>query len=269
MLPLIDMEAINLYNGNEPVSSPNRPPKEVLYMKRIVIACLMLCTLLLASAHAEPIVAIVEDAAGVPDAVIDQIIADYPEAEAILILKWLTAAVPQGLADQIASEHPDAVNIVVTGWQTPDSAKSVHSTIHYRDAARTTTAGPVVLEDQLLCTRAKGSVGPLASPFESTLSSKLTQTPQNEPLLVCAELGMTEYIRLSIPADQVFAGPDENAPQNSREYRVRWVGSTGQWTALFTPTDGSPEPVSGTWAEVEGCVVYAVDRSIEPLGGTP
>lgn len=232
-------------------------------MKHFALVCLLLCTLLLTAAHAEPIITIEDDAAGVPDAVVDQIIADYPEAEAIVVLKWLTAPFPQELADQIASEHPDAVNIVVTGWQTPDSAKSVHSTIYYQNAARTTTAGPVALEDQFLCTRAKGSFGPLASPFEYTLYSELTQTPQNEPLLVCAELGMMEYIRLSIPADKLFAGPDENAPQNSREYRVRWYGSTGQWTALFTPTDGAPEPVSGTWAEVEGYVVYAVDRMIQ------
>ena len=232
-------------------------------MKRL-FSLLTLLALLLTSALADPIVTASEEAKVMPEEVIQQLASDYPTADAITIVTWMDADLSEQMTEMIAADYPANVSVAATGWQTSFTARSSYQTIYYLNAARETTEDFIVLEDILLTTRAKGSHGPLDEAFDHTVASSLSQCSDGAPPLSFAELGMTEFLRAYIPAGEVFAGPAENSPCNSREYRIRWFGRTGTWNALYVPESGDYIPAFGEWTEVTGYVIYAIDRFIAP-----
>lgn len=202
-------------------------------MKRILLSILLMLCLIPAALADGPNVFVEEGAEGVPQEVIDQLAADYPGANIIHILHWTPPA------DGNIPAAPDDPNAVVL-------------------------TECATLEDVALLSCAKGGTKTSLEDVPLQLEAQVI-TKDGMTTLTAQSLGIDGSVSILIPEGTVFTGPEEASPNNSREYRVRWYGRTGEYhTLLVLNSDPAGKDVTATWTQPIGIIVYAVNRLVSP-----
>ncbi len=195
----------------------------------LLIGCLVLPV-----AAEGPEVLFADGTEDVPPILIEQLLADYPNAGAIHILRWNPG-------------HAETAGIGVT-----------------------VQAEDVTVKDMFVRTHAKGSYEILPENIEMSATTTFRGETSGECYFAAnlEGLGFGTHISVVFPEGSCYGGPDENSPWNSREYRVRWIGRTGTFP-LIQVMNSRPEgkEIICTWAQPIDTLEYAVDRFISPEGG--
>lgn len=158
----------------------------------------------------------------------------------------------------IRSENAYAISIVILecGYAEPSSLKK-----SYDNIKKTVTRSDSPLDDKFITSSAKGMTLSSSTKFESSVNSLVTGK------LNAKALGLTARLGFSMEPDYTLTGPPEYSKANTREYRVKFYGNTGTYTAA--ERSGLPggagmmmRDITGTWSEPLKYYIYAVDRAI-------
>ena len=212
------------------------------------LAFSLLFALLTSAAYAEshPAVDVAPSAAKVPQWVVDDLLSAYPDAAAIHIYDWH--------ADD-ARGRKQTINPLAYGWD-------------YEDISVKTTATGVTLHDVFLHSVAKGEESKLSATWSKTFSASLAITATEDSSVSSPSsgtLGVSGSVTATYSTSVTFFGPPESSPYNSREYRVRFYGNRGTWsaTAVRTVNPARRPRISGTWEKPLSYARYSIDKKIE------
>lgn len=183
--------------------------------------------------------------------------------------------VPAQVIEQLVKDNPDAVSIRITKW-TPSSSAVVSTrdfvgppAWYYISTTKSVTQSNVTLDDRHIISCAKGVTKTLTATFSHTVNSEISLSAsiggEGIPAAAAADLGIASSSTVTITTTVSYSGPPEDSEANSREFRVRWYGDSGNWSGtLQHVVSGETASASGTWTGVVGSVEYAVDRFITP-----
>ena len=203
----------------------------------VLVACVVLMCLNV-EAQGEPKVIIYGAASGIPNSVVAEIVAENPDAQEITFLKWENAVLDNELVMPLA------------GWT-------------YSDIVVKTGSTNVTLTDKFIISVAKGAKTTLSKEFSATVSASVNLSSsggQNTGKPSAGQLGVTAKCSVT----RQFSGPPESSTANSREYRARFIGDKGTWsaTAILQVNPTARPKINGTWSSPTKWAEYSIDKKI-------
>ena len=205
----------------------------------VLVACVVLMCLNV-EAQGEPKVTIYGAASGIPNSVVAEIVAENPDAQEITFLKWENAVLDNELVMPLA------------GWT-------------YSDIVVKTGSTNVTLADKFIISVAKGAKTTLSKEFSATVSASVNLSSsggQNKPS--AGQLGVAASVTAKCSVTRQFSGPPESSTANSREYRARFIGDKGTWsaTAILQVNPTARPKINGTWSSPTKWAEYSIDKKI-------
>ena len=207
----------------------------------VLVACVVLMCLNV-EAQGEPKVIIYGAASGIPNSVVAEIVAENPDAQEITFLKWENAVLDNELVMPLA------------GWT-------------YSDIVVKTGSTNVTLADKFIISVAKGAKTTLSKEFSATVSASVNLSSsggQNTGKPSAGQLGVAASVTAKCSVTWQFSGPPESSTANSREYRARFIGDKGTWsaTAILQVNPTARPKINGTWSSPTKWAEYSIDKKI-------
>lgn len=207
----------------------------------VLVACVVLMCLNV-EAQGEPKVIIYGAASGIPNSVVAEIVAENPDAQEITFLKWENAVLDNELIMPLA------------GWT-------------YSDIVVKTGSTNVTLTDKFIISVAKGEKTTLSKEFSATVSASVNLSSsggQNTSKPSAGQLGVAASVTAKCSVTRQFSGPPESSTANSREYRARFIGDKGTWsaTAILQVNPTARPKINGTWSSPTKWAEYSIDKKI-------
>lgn len=181
-------------------------------------------------------------ASGIPNSVVAEIVAENPDAQEITFLKWENAVLDNELVMPLA------------GWT-------------YSDIVVKTESTNVTLADKFIISVAKGAKTTLSKEFSATVSASVNLSSsggQNTGKPSAGQLGVAASVTAKCSVTRQFSGPPESSTANSREYRARFIGDKGTWsaTAILQVNPTARPKINGTWSSPTKWAEYSIDKKI-------
>ena len=207
----------------------------------VLVACVVLMCLNV-EAQGEPKVIIYGAASGIPNSVVAEIVAENPDAQEITFLKWENAVLDNELVMPLA------------GWT-------------YSDIVVKTESTNVTLADKFIISVAKGAKTTLSKEFSAKVSASVhlsSSGGQTTGKPSAGQLGVAASVTAKCSVTRQFSGPPESSTANSREYRARFIGDKGTWsaTAILQVNPTARPKINGTWSSPTKWAEYSIDKKI-------
>lgn len=181
------------------------------------------------------------------------------------------SGIPGWVIEDICRSHPDAKEIHITGWhnalQPSNMVQPAAYGWSYSNVVVTKTTSDAVLGDYFIISVARGAEKTLSSTWTRTISSSLqvaTSSTDDFPVPSTNTLGISASITSSYTTTLLFHGPEESSPYNSRQYRVKFYGDKGTWsaTAIWDFNIMRRSQLTGTWIKPTYYAEYSIDQLI-------
>lgn len=190
----------------------------------------------------------------------------------IVTIDPCVSGIPGWVIEDICHSHPDAKEIHITGWhnvlQSPNTVQPAAYGWTYRDIVVTKTTSDALLGDYFIISVARGAEKTLSSTWTKTISSSLQVTSSSSsdsPVPSTNTLGISASVTTSYTTTLLFRGPAESSPYNSRQYRVKFYGDKGTWsaTAIWEVNIARRVQLTGTWIKPTYYLEYSIDQLVQ------
>lgn len=188
-------------------------------------------------------------------------------AQAEVIVLPNASGMPNNVIQDIVKENPVDSKITFYSWNTVSDLKSApqpRAGWNYGDIKISTTAHDVALGNYFIISVAKGATITLSKNWTKTVNTSVSlssSNPDNVPIPTAGKLGIAASMTAEYSTSRRFSGPPESSVNNSREYRVKFYGDSGTWSAIaeWSINPAARIPISGTWKKPTSYAEYSVD----------
>lgn len=178
-----------------------------------------------------------------------------------IVINGITEEIPDYIIQDIIQNNPDAGQITIYEYKDfTDTPVIQPFYVTFSDVKKTYTGYNIQAKDLFVTSVAKGQVRTLGVQWSGTLSCSITGGIDQSALGISGSVTKTYY------ASDVFTGPSNDEPFNSREFRVVFFENQGTYTSTCHDTIAGfvlKYPVNGTFNEPIKYLAYSIDRSIQ------
>lgn len=167
--------------------------------------------------------------------------------------------IPQEVVDDILADNPGE-HITIHNWTVAEPSPSPRIA-WVKITEKTTLKAKTEVKDVFVISVAKGGSKKLTSTWKTSVSASVTANGVTASIAKAA-LGLTAKIEKTYSKSESFSGPPESSKYNSREYRVKFYESSGTWKGTSHSEGFNSVSVSGTWKEPHSYAEYSKDKNI-------
>lgn len=162
--------------------------------------------------------------------------------------------VPQNLVQELAAEYPDA-HITITGYK--EAAPAISPRLWWFVLTeKKTTQYDALAKDSFVISVARGATKTLSKTWTGSLSPSCSYKNAE------ASLSLNATITRTYSKSETFNGPSEDSSYNSREFRVKFYEDRGTFKGEYVSDVGDSQPKSGTWKSPTKFLEYSVDLNV-------
>ena len=179
--------------------------------------------------------------------------------------------VPDDIIYDLIKENPDAGVINITDYgvaeQSPELPEIEPAAVYYGEVTTTTkvTTPERLVKDEFKFSVAKGEEVTLSKTYEGSLTGNVTGIPFKK-----ASIGASITIKATYEKGTTYNGPSENSIYNSREFRMKFYEEVGEYTQTrmsYLVFEGriiaeEEQTTSGTYNKPTRYLSYSIDKMV-------